>query len=82
MSIAQNALAPSKLRLERQVLNLTGGRDGVYGAHPHAAPDGAWLMFRGSSSINMALLAELSRSTIPVKTAKNRLWPFRKSAVR
>ena len=71
MSIAQNLLAPSKLRQERHVSSLTRGQDGVCGAHLHAAPDGAWMVFRDLSSINMALLAELSRSSIPLKIAKN-----------
>ena len=52
----------------------TRGQDGVCGAHLHAAPDGAWMVFWGSSSINMALLTELSRSPIPLKTAKNHAY--------
>ena len=67
MSIAQTVLAPSKLRQERHVSSLTRGRAGVCGAQPHAAPDGAWMGFRGACSINMALLTELSRSPIRLK---------------
>src|ERR1017187_4061628 len=58
---------------ERHVSSLTHGQEGVCGAHLHAAPDGAWMAFRGSSSINVALLAELSRSPNTLETAKNRL---------
>src|ERR1039457_3168194 len=69
MSIAQIVLAPSKLRLERHVSRFTRGHEGVCGAHPHAAPDGVWMVLPVASSINVALLAELSRSTIPPKMA-------------
>ena len=69
MSIAQIILARSKLRLERHVSRFTRGREGVCGAHPHAGPDGAWMVLRAGSSINVALLAELSRSPIPPNTA-------------
>jgi len=74
MSIAQTALAPSKLRQERYVSSLTPGQDGVCGAHVHAAPAGAWIVFSGSSSINMALLMELSRSLIPHETGRNHAY--------
>ena len=69
MSIAQIVLAQSKLRLERHVSRLTRGHEGVCGAHPYGAPDGAWMVLPGASSINVAILTELSRSAIPPKTA-------------
>jgi hypothetical protein len=69
MSIALIVLVPSKLRLERHVSRFTRGHEVVCGAHPCAAPDGAWMVLPGVSSINVALLTELSRSPIPPKTA-------------
>ena len=38
----------------------------------HVAPNGAWTVFRGSWSIDMALLTDLSRILIPLETAENR----------
>jgi hypothetical protein len=35
----------------------------------HAAPDGAWMVFRVSCSINMALVTELSQRLIPARKA-------------
>jgi hypothetical protein len=70
MSIAQTALAPSKLRQERHGDERHKHRCGHPLSSEHAAPNGAWMIFRGSSSINMALLKELSRSPTPPKTAR------------
>ena len=70
MSIAQTGLAPSKLRQERHG-NARHKQLRSRALRPkHAAPDGAWVVFDGSSSINMALLKELLRSSIQLKTAK------------
>ncbi len=60
MSIAQAVLGPSKLRQERHVLGPLRGQDRVGDLPPHAAPYGAWMVFPGASSIDMALLPELS----------------------
>ena len=59
MSIAQTVLAPSKLRQERHGDQPHKQRRGHALASEHAAPDGAWVVFFGSSAINMALLTEL-----------------------
>ena len=71
MSIAQAVIGPSKLRQERH-----GEEDYLHNPGRaldpiHAAPDGAWMVFPCASSIDMALLSELSRCSIPPKTAKS-----------
>ena len=73
MSIAQTVLALSKLHQQRHGDERLKQRRGRALSSEHAAPDGAWVVFDGSSSINMALLTELSRSLIPLRTAKNRI---------
>src|ERR1035437_2899502 len=40
----------------------------------HADPDGAWMAFGGSCSINMALLTELFQSLIPPETVFGRFF--------
>jgi len=64
MSIARTGLAPSELRQERHGDDRHKQLRGRALSPKHAAPDGAWVVFVGSSSINMALLAELPRSSI------------------
>ena len=73
MSIEQTVLALSKLRQERHGDERLKQRRGRALSSEHVAPDGAWVVFDGSSSINMALLTELSQSLIPLRTAKNRI---------
>jgi len=72
MSIAQTVLALSKLRQERHGDERLKQRRGRALSSEHAAPDEAWVVFDGSSSINTALLTELSRSLIPLRTARSR----------
>jgi hypothetical protein len=73
MFIAQPVLAQNKLRQERHGDERLRYRSGDALRSKHAAPDGACMVFRGSSAITMALLTELSPSPIPLKTAKNRV---------
>src|ERR1039457_3888017 len=72
MSIAQTVLALSKVRPARHGDEGFKQRRGRALSSEHAAPDGAWVVFDGSSSINMALLTELSRSLIPLRIATSR----------
>ena len=79
MSIAETVLDCNKLRQERhEEARGQHRRDHALNLQ-HAAPDGARAVSRVSSSINMALLTELSRSRIPLKTAK--IWPLRSPVV-
>jgi hypothetical protein len=70
MSVEQTVITPNKRRKERHE-----GERHEYDRDPEsdskrAAPDGAWIVFRGACSIDMALLTELSRGSTPWKTAK------------
>ena len=62
----------TKLRQERHGVELCKYRDRHALNQTHAAPNGAWRVFRGSCSIDMALLTELSRTLFPLEAAKNR----------
>jgi hypothetical protein len=72
MSIAAIVLALTKLRQERHGNWRCISRRDQGLNYKHAAPNGAWGTFWGSTSINMALLTELSQTRIPPKAAKNR----------
>src|ERR1035437_3615534 len=71
VSIAQAVLDYYKLRQERHGEEHHKSPCRHTLNSNHAAPDGAWMAFWGSCSINTALLTELSQSPIPPKTAKN-----------
>jgi hypothetical protein len=64
MFIAQTVHALSKLRQERHGDERHKQRRVRASSSKHAAPDGAWVVFVDSSAIDMALLAELTRSQI------------------
>ena len=76
MFIAQIALAPSKLRQERHQRGRHKHGQGFALSSNHAAPDGAWRTFWGWPALNMALLMELSRSPIHLKTAGSQAQPL------
>jgi hypothetical protein len=64
MFIAATFLAWHKLRQERHGVSLCKHLGRLALNQNHAAPDGAWKVFWGSFSIDMALLTELCLTTI------------------
>ena len=72
MLLAQTVLALSKLRQEQHGNERPKQRRGSALSSKPTAPDGAGVVFDGSSSKNRALLAELSWSLIPFRTARAR----------
>jgi hypothetical protein len=71
MSVEQTVLTPNKRGKERhEGGHHIYGRDHALDSR-HAAPDGAWIVFRGASAIDMALLTELSRSPMLPKTTED-----------
>ena len=71
MSIVETIRPRNKLRQERHGKERYQRDHGQALNHQPAAPDGAWRVPGGSCSINMALLTELSRCPVPLKTATN-----------